>query len=152
MNEEELMALTLQRPWAHAILYGGKRTENRPWRPWKKVIGEFIALHSGASYDKAGASWMLSQGLYDPPAAHDCLAGCIVGLAKVTGYKEHTGTLSEVFNENDPWFTGPYGWELDEIVPFEKPVMCAGSPGLWSVEDETLDRVVAEYVSALRRG
>jgi len=117
-------ALTLWRPWPHAILFGGKRIENRPWKPWASIIGKRIAVHAGLRYDDAGAAWMRAQELYDPPEGPWCPAGVIVGTARVTGFVEAS---------DDPWFVGPFGWLLADVEAFDMPVACRGAQGLWRV-------------------
>ncbi len=139
-----LRALTLWRPWLHAILHGGKRIENRPWAPWKSVIGQIIALHAGQRYDEDGARWMHSEGLYDPPEDRWCPRGCIVGLARVTGYIKDSPLAPDPRVE-DPWFIGPYGWLLDDVVAFRTPVPCSGAQGLWIVEGDLLVAVRRAY-------
>lgn len=32
-----------------------------------------------------------------------------------------------------PWFMGPYGWILDEVIALPSPVHCKGMQGLWTV-------------------
>lgn len=148
MKQSELRALTLWRPWPHAIFYGGKRIENRPWRPWPSIIGKLIAIHAGVKYDQEMADEMREIGLYDPPEDKWCPKG-IVGLARVTGYKEHSGRLIDVFGENqDPWFSGPFGWDLNDITPFLQPVACKGAQGLWVVKGDVLEAVRAAYSKA----
>lgn len=157
MKQDELRALTLWRPWPYAIFYGGKRIENRPWKPWASVIGRYIALHAGMKYDNDGAVWMLKEKLYVPPSPSACPAGgFIVGVARVTGYVHvDEGDLyitADAFKEfwdqealDSPWFFGPYGWTLDNIRRFTEPVACKGAQGLWPVMGETLDEVRAAY-------
>jgi hypothetical protein len=122
-----MRALTFWRPWVHAILYGGKRIENRSWKPWDKVVGHYIALHSGLKYDGEGAFWMREQDLYDPPGVKDCQPGCILGVAQLTGY---------VTENESPWFVGPYGWTFDNVVSFSSPIEVTGRQGLWILDEE----------------
>lgn len=149
-----MRALTLWRPWPHAILYGGKRVENRPWKPWPQIIGENILIHAGVKYDKKGAAWMKDKGLYIPPEDHWCPLGCIVGMARVVGYVEKPlvhfhggirGREEEILK--DPWFWGPVGWILDGVVAFRRPVPRSGALSLWKVEGETLELVQREMQS-----
>ena len=45
-----MKALTLTRPWPDAILYGGKRIENRFW---KTYYPDPILLHASQRWDDA---------------------------------------------------------------------------------------------------
>jgi hypothetical protein len=130
-----MLGLTLWRPWDQAILYGGKRIENRTWRPWENIIDQRIALHAGLKYDIEGARSMCASGLYDPPAPSESIAGVIVGTAIVTGY---------VRESDDPWFFGPYGWLLEDVVALEAPVICRGAQGLWKVPEGLLEGTAAQ--------
>jgi hypothetical protein len=139
-----MRALTLWRPWPHAILYGGKRVENRPWKPWRSVLGQTIALHAGLRYDDDGAKWMAKNGLYEPPADQWCPKGCIVGTAKITECVDERPM-------NDSWFFGPFGWLLDDVVAFETPVICRGAQGLWKVPADVLFKVEVSMKMARKK-
>ena len=133
-----MKAVTLWRPWDHAILYGGKRIENRPWKPWPSIIGKRIALHSGRKYDTEGAQWMLSQGLYTPPPPSECIAGAIVGTATVSGF---------VTDSDSSWFFGPYGWVLMDVKALPEPILCRGAQGLWNLPKQVELQVLAQVGS-----
>jgi len=51
-----MRALTLRQPWAWAIVHGQKRIENRPWKPWRDIIGQRIAIHAGLITSEAEAA------------------------------------------------------------------------------------------------
>ena len=127
--QREFRALTLWRPWDQAILYGGKRIENRNWRPWKSVMGKLIALHAGRKYDSQGSRWMKENGLYAPPRASASPVG-IVGVARVVTALEQS---------DDPWFMGDYGWLLQDVRALNTPIPCVGAQGLWKVEGPLLE-------------
>lgn len=40
-----------------------------------------------------------------------------------------------------PWFIGPYGWVLTDVVTLAEPVPCKGAQGLWTVPPEVLARL-----------
>lgn len=138
-EQEELRALTLWRPWDQSILFGGKRIENRKRKPWPRVIGKYIALHAGQKYDADAAADMIRHRLYTPPSPSVSVAGVIVGVARVTGF---------VVVSDDPWFTGPYGWVLEDVVAFKNPPKAKGMQGLWRVEGELLELVREEFKAA----
>jgi len=149
-NQNELRALTLWRPWPHAIFYGGKRIENRPWKPWKRIVGQYIALHAGLKYDSKGAAWMREMELYDPPEDEWCPRGCIVGVARVTGYINDDEEL--YFNrsgDQSSWYMGPYGWVLKDVVAFQEPVKATGKMGLWLVDGALKEAVIKAYEAVL---
>lgn len=146
-DQVELRALTLWRPWPHAILFGGKRLENRTWKPWKSVIGHLIAIHAGMRYDTEAATVMRQMGLYDPPDDDWCPKGCIVGMARVTGFIEEPPS---VMDPQCYWFSGPFAWTLDDVVPFITPVIATGKVGLWAVDGDLEEQVRAAYRQTVR--
>lgn len=126
-----MKALTLWQPWAHAVAHFGKRIENRPWKPWPSIVGQVVAIHAAAKVDPIGEAavegWVRRHtGLLLPPAA-SLPRGAIVATARVTG------VLTE---SESPWFVGPFGWTLDEVVALPAPVPCRGAQGLWTVPPE----------------
>lgn len=125
-------ALTLWRPWDQSVLYGGKRIENRNWAPWNVIIGELIALHAGAKYDKDGAMWMIENGLYTPPSSSTSPKG-IVGVARVVDF---------VKESDNPWFFGEYGWRLEDVQALARPIVCTGAQRLWNVKGKALEELL----------
>jgi len=141
--QTEFRVLTLHRPWPSAILYGSKRIENRSWKPWESVIGQYIAIHAGVKYDDEAANWMREEGLYDAPYSKSCPIG-IVGLVRVTGFYDDT----TVIPDDDPWWFGPVGWKLADPIAFDDPIPCRGTQGLWRVP-EAINKTLAEAADAV---
>lgn len=119
-NKTGIKALTLIRPWGHAIIYGPKKIENRSWKPPKTIRGKFIYIHSGQKYDKTAVNFMKRRG-YNPPDEKSCPTG-IIGLVEITGY---------VKQSESPWFVGPFGWTVGGVIAFLEPIKCPGKQGLW---------------------
>ena len=137
-QETTLRALTLWRPWDQAIVRGSKRIENRPWKPWPSMVGELIAIHAGMKYDHKGASDMREAALFNPAHPARSPSGCVVGVARVTGY---------VTSSSSPWFSGPYGWTLADAQALDEPVSCRGEQGLWVVPSPVARSVMAQIKS-----
>lgn len=139
-DQEDFRGLTLIRPWPSAIFESTKRIENRSWKPWKCVIGKFIAIHSGQKYDKQAAQWMSGNGLYTPPENKSCPSSCIVGVARVVDCLEYT----DLFDSSiDPWFFGKFGWILDDVVKLSEPVACKGAMGLWRIKSDMKKKIIS---------
>lgn len=144
---DALRALTLWQPWAFAVASLGKRIENRPWRPWPSIVGKVIAVHAAAKVDPVGEAavegWVRRHtGLVVPPAA-SLPRGAIVATARVTGV---------VTESTSPWFMGPYGWTLDDVIALPSPVPCRGAQGLWPVPPEVAVRVFEQTKGAKAPG
>ena len=143
-----MRGLTLHRPWDEAIVRGEKTIENRPWKPWPKVIGERIAIHAGKKYDHDAAAWIRRRGvrLFSTMDSHRTRAGAVVGVARVVGYVtrdkagnlEHAGLSADELAAalDSPWGFGPVRWVLADAVPIE-PIPHPGALALWRVPDGT---------------
>ena len=147
-----MRALTLWQPWAHAILHCGKRVENRPWPPPYTTIGEVIAIHAGARYEANG--WSFPTGVVVPPKG-TVPQRAIVGAARVLGfldlrglYRQCVGCADAHALDGDPWWAGPVGWLLGDVVALAEPVPCKGALGLWRLPPD----VEAAVQRELRRG
>lgn len=131
-----MRALTIYQPWAHAVAHLGKRIENRPWKPWASIVGRVIAIHAAAKVDPAGesdaAGFILHRTTGVLPLRLELPRAAIVATARVTGV---------VTASTSPWFVGPYGWTLDEVIALPTPVACRGAQGLWIVPPEVAVQV-----------
>jgi hypothetical protein len=52
--------------------------------------------------------------------------------------------VGSVTNSESPWFFGKYGWVLRDVRAFQKPIVCPGAQGLWKVEGQFLEQLIAE--------
>ena len=144
---KEIRGLTLWRPWSWAIAHAGKRIENRGYPPpgWRDRLGYYLAIHAGKKYDDEGAYWMQTElGLTVPPDA-GCPQG-IVAVARLAGYIGPAGPRC-----TDPWFCGPFGWQLDQVVPLEPVVPCRGAQGLWTLPADVLQSVRVRWTDWRRQ-
>jgi hypothetical protein len=133
-----LKALTLYRPWVWSIIHGPKRIENRPWKPWPKIIGQRILLHAGATWDAEGAEYIervLGHSL-PPEAAVRGLIGSVLVVGCIT---EHGAPPPG----QGVWFFGPFGWVLEDVQALPEPVPCKGALGLWDCPAKVLEQVKA---------
>lgn len=147
MAADVLRALTLWQPWAYAVAHLGKRIENRPWKPWPSIVGKVVAIHAAARRDPAdelnAAGFICHRALGDLPPVASLPRGAIVATARVTG---------SVSASDDPWFVGPWGWTLDEVVALPAPVPCRGAQGLWIVPPEAAAQVFEQVKGAQAPG
>lgn len=130
-----MKALTLHRPWAWAIVAAGKDIENRTWKPPASIISRRIAIHAGKTIDPYARQPIASAMGRRPDVQElgDMLDQGIVGTAVVIGFT--TAPCSS------PWFYGPIGWRLADVIRLQEPAYCRGAQGLWNVPTE-LERLV----------
>jgi len=81
---DDLIALTLWRPWAWSVAAGLKRIENRGWKPPASLIGKRLAIHAGEKWDP-DANAVLRAGGIDVPSKGHHYTGAILGLVVVRG-------------------------------------------------------------------
>lgn len=164
MGKAPLRALTILQPWAHLIVHGAKRVENRTWEPTARGlrVGDYLALHAGRSVDLS--SWdgayetmpntepralgdLVERGTFTvPERARRELVRTLVPLGAVVGVARLAGVEREA-PADDPYWCGPWGWRLGEVVAIE-PVPCSGAQGLWALPPDVLATVRARYRAA----
>lgn len=132
-----MKALTIWQPWAWAIAEGYKPIENRGWRPhW--MLGKRFAIHAGMKYELAAVPQMISLGL-TPPSPTGLFGGCIVAVA----------ILDSIVTESDsPWFCGPYGLVLRDVVKIKPGVSVRGKQGFWDLPSNLAAEVEKRLLEA----
>lgn len=132
-----MRAITVQQPWAWAIVHGGKTVENRGRRePWHTAVGQRIAIHAGKTRD--------DDGCFDPNvrAAWHAADERVKGLVEEKGTILGTAFVVDLHHSSrcqvhcTPW-SQPDAWHivLDQIEPWSQPVAARGALGLWTVPD-----------------
>lgn len=140
-----MKALSIRQPWAFAILFLGKRIENRVWHPPRQLIGQRILLHASKGCTpievceaieimvKCGLSTAELWNLHWP-GLDKVPRGGIVGTARLAGCVTH---------HPSKWFVGPYGFVLEDVVatPF---VSHPGSLGFFEVPQAVVEKAMGE--------
>lgn len=117
-----IRGLTLYQPMAWAISDFTKRIENRSWKPWAGVT--HLAIHAGMKFHQDHVDQILEVFGREVPPKDELPYGRIVAVARLAGYVEAS---------DDPWFSGPYGWLLEDVRKLVEPIRCKGSLGLWKL-------------------
>ena len=111
-----MKALSIQQPWAWAIL-NGKDIENRSW--YTPVRGR-ILIHAGKKLDYDGVMFLQTMNVIAPK---NLPLGGIVGSVEL---------VDCVTKSDSPWFFGKYGFVLKN--PVELPfVQYRGQLGFFDV-------------------
>lgn len=166
-----MKALTLRHPWPFAICHLGKRIENRP-RAWRCLIGQRFAIHGGA--EPRGKHWSLHcqqcEELVDRfgiPVGFDSFSRTALGAALQHIVDRNLDELRKVLTprvmvmegivataicheivteSDDPWFEGPNGIVLRDVIVLPTPIPCKGAQGLWTVPADVLAQIESEAV------
>ena len=112
-----MKAISINQPWAWAILHGGKDIENRDW---KTSYRGKVLIHAGLKFDASGLEFVEQQcGLLIPP--NDRPRGAILGEVEI---------VDCVTESDSPWFFGRYGFVLRNPKPMT-PRRCKGALGFF---------------------
>lgn len=127
-----MKALSIRQPWADAILFGGKRVENRTWPAPADAVGSRILIHAAKAYDPMGrfviTDWQLLDGWPDD-------RGAVLGFAHLTGCHRGSGGCLP-WGEPNTWH-----WQLSRVHVLETAVPCPGRLGLWTPPSAVLTAV-----------
>ena len=123
-----MKALSIQQPWAWAILHAGKRVENRTWWPPRSLIGQTFALHASKAFDCDGqlpASVTIPWGI-------DYHLGSVVGVARLCAACDRRAAL-EWGPSQRIWAHGPVCLALDDVRVLAQPIPCRGALNFWQL-------------------
>ncbi len=127
-----MKALSIQQPWAWAILYAGKRVENRTWH--SRYRGP-VLIHAGLKVDKDSIEDLALEIAAVPEPRPIAYRGGIVGTATVVDCVRSDA----VPVGQEGWANGPWCFVLDDVRPLEKPIPLKGALGFFDVPLEVLD-------------
>jgi len=120
-------ALSIRQPWTWAILYAGKRIENRTW--YTDYRGP-IFIHAGLRVDWAAVEDLRAEIAAIPtprPVAH---CGGLVATAVVVDCVRP----GDVRESQRDWAVGPWCFVLDDVAPLARPVSHRGALGLFALD------------------
>jgi len=116
--------LTVRDPWAHLIVAGEKRIENRTWST--RYRGP-VWIHSGAMYDERAFDWCRGKGIELPDP--DDLPGGIIGQVELIDCVPVRDLPTKLHRH---WSAeGPVCWIVNCPERLKTPIDCRGKLGLW---------------------
>ena len=128
-----MKALTIRQPYAHLIVIGEKRVENRSRQT---VYRGPLLIHAGKS-----RSWVVNGDLQRYP---DMVFGAIIGRVELVECLR----LIDIHNGNLPlqlaWVRrhrhteGPWCWVLEQVQRFPRPIPWRGNRYLFDVPDDVI--------------
>lgn len=140
-----MKALTVQQPWATAIVHWGKSPENRS----RNIAGAYLgplAIHAGLREDESAYDDDMIRealGTYDDSwrlLDHLETRGAIIGVVDLVAVHHHS---DHGLDRCSPWAQSGDLWHLVLERPraLEVPVPCRGALGLWNVPSGVDDQV-----------
>lgn len=137
-----MRALSLTQPWAWSMVHGPKRIENRTWPVPEHLIGQTIAVHASAKWDKDGEAFLLERGVLVPPRG-TLARGAYIGVATIVRCVEKAryDLLDEVARRElvpdpvqDDYFFGPFGQLWENVRPIT-PLLAPGALSFFEVSE-----------------
>lgn len=137
MNTLPELALSIRQPWAYAIMNLGKDIENRRWRPRTHTPFD-ICIHAalGVKRHEMTDAFEFIDKAAPMPSPREALRrqNTILNDARHGGIVA-VATVTDIVTESDsPWFTGPYGWVLENVRPVDF-IPVRGALGLFPWRD-----------------
>lgn len=129
-----MKVLTIKQPWATLIMQGNKRFEFRSWQT--NYRGELL-IHAGKGIDKEAIKRLEKYLPKELPLGKILGKVTLVNCVKMSpGFKE------ELLKENkdiyaQSSFQENYGWQLENVEVFDKPIETKGHLSLWEYNRET---------------
>ena len=111
-----MKAISVQQPWAWAILHAGKDLENRQVR--FKYRGPLL-IHAPL---RLSDDDQMPRGVRQPGSA-ELPCGVVIGIVDVVDVVDHA---------RSKWWGGKYALVLRNPRSFKKPIPCKGARGLWT--------------------
>ena len=128
-----MKAISIQQPWAWAIMHAGKDIENRAWSTTYR--GE-VAIHA----TRLQESWRLPRGVQEPLPG-ELVQGALLGVVDL---------VDVVTRSSSAWFTGPVGFLLSNPRPLPRPIPCKGNLRIWQLPTHLATAMRTKMAGALR--
>jgi hypothetical protein len=123
-----VQAISIQQPWAWAIVHAGKDVENRTWNT--RYRGP-LAIHASATL-QPDCAWPLGTPRPDKN---------VLQLSAIIGVVDFVDVVTRSASK---WFSGPFGFLLANPRSLFRPVPCKGDVGVWTIPPDILSRVQSQ--------
>jgi hypothetical protein len=121
-----------------AVVSGTKRIENRPRAlpKWMQGRRTLVAVHGGKGWSNEYVTTVSRiMGFMAIPDDGPEWTG-IIGAMILTG-RQFTESTRPFRGVNlDPWWGGPFGYEIEWAAALPTPIQCRGMMGWWTVPPE----------------
>lgn len=126
-----MKVLTIKQPWASLIMQGYKRFEFRSWQT--KYRGDLL-IHAGKGIDKEAMKRLSKYIPKDMPTGKILGKVTLVDCVKMSPeFKERLLKKNkDIYTESS--FKENYGWQLENVEVFDKPIETKGKLGLWECD------------------
>lgn len=135
------VALSIRQPWAWAILYAGKRIENRTWQTAYRGP---LFIHAGlrVDYDAVGDLTEVISRIPEPRPIAYC--GALIATATLVDCI----SVDQASNDQLSWAGGPWCFVLDDVRPLARPIPHRGALGLFPVHPRAELRAMDQFLQS----
>lgn len=134
-----LLCLSVQEPWASAILKAGKDIENRNWqnapglvKQARNLIGQRVAIHASQKYDTWGAGAIRRLSGHHITKA-ECTLGAVIGVVTLRAVDDWSPS---------PWYVeGQLALRLSDAYTLDTPIPYKGALGFFRLDEQVQERV-----------
>jgi hypothetical protein len=136
------VALSIRQPWAWAILYAGKRVENRTWQTAYRGP---LFIHAGLRVDHGAVDDLREVISRIPEPRPTAYCGALIATATLIDCV----SVDEVPIDQISWAVGPWCFILDDVRPLTRPIPHRGALGLFPVHPRAELRAIEALQSQL---
>ena len=141
-----LLAVTVPPEWSWAVAVRNTSVLNVHAPPPASALGGYVAVCAGAEHEPALSAWTATWCAVGAPPAAELPTCAVVAVGWLDAVSQHPDGPRE-----SPWYVGPVGLWLADVVPLPEPVPTAPPEGVfWELPDDVLAQVRAAY-SAVRQ-
>jgi hypothetical protein len=149
-NETRIRCLTVQQPYAHLLMSGVKRVENRTWGTHYRGP---LVIHAGSgtqylkAYEASGGRVSRVGTLLGHALGIIWLETCLKVDQTFLGAGRRRWTLPDGYQwlRRHPHAEGPVLWVMGRRVPFTNPVKMKGQQGLFTFPLRRIWNAVPEH-------
>ena len=124
-----MKTLSIQQPWAWAIVRGFKDIENRTWRT--KYRGPLL-IHAGKKEDTESVQYVIRQVAFQTADLPGLVLSDYIRHGHRGAIVGHARLVDCVSAHRSRWFEGPWGFVLEDAKPLQ-PHPYKGRLGLFDV-------------------
>ena len=138
-----MTALCIAQPWAYCIIEKGKNVENRSQNLKKRGT---IAIYASRSLDK-GRFEYCNEDLRIKITPDDLPFGAIIGFVDVI----EVITKKTVTRKTEKWFSGEYGYVLENPVLLKTPITVkppSGAIKFWELKGNALSKCLDQLTKS----
>ncbi|GHG79575.1 hypothetical protein [Comamonas sp. JC664] len=142
-----LLAVTVPQPMAYSVSVGACPVVNLVSGPPAHAVGELVAVCAADGYDAGLGKLMGTYCGVQARPSEDLATSAVLALGRLTSISTWPDAPVD-----SPWYVGPVGLWLADVVPLPEPVPCTPGPVMecWALPEGVASAVRAGHAEMLR--